>query len=163
MARRLLCHAAIFHRHLHDGAAVELAHRRAIQFLPGRRAFRHRWQASLLAARDLFVGDQGVAGALGEIDANAIAGAQPREAAAGGAGSTAARATGAVLTILPSIGLWVTKSGSRGSPPPPKSLQPAKASGARSTQICHFARFMTQPEKRDVALLSSNGTRSGLQ
>src|SRR5690348_2548495 len=77
VARRLLRHAAILHRHFHDGPGVELAHGRAVDFLPWGRALGNGRQPFLLSARDLLVGHQRVAGALGEVDADAVTRTQP--------------------------------------------------------------------------------------
>src|SRR5687767_6675509 len=81
VARSLLCDAAIFHRHFHDGAAVELPHGRTVKLLPGRGTLGHGWQALFLALGDLFLTHQHVTAARGEVDADSVSGPQPRESA----------------------------------------------------------------------------------
>src|SRR5687767_15129492 len=81
VARRLPGDTPVFHRHLHDGAAVELPDRRAVEFLPWCRAFGHRRQAFLLSTRDFLIADQHVAATLCQVDADPVPGPQPRESA----------------------------------------------------------------------------------
>src|SRR6187399_144247 len=68
VARCLPCDAAVFHRHFHDGAAIELPDGGTIEFLPWCRAFRHGRQAVFLASRDFLVADQHVTAPRGEVD-----------------------------------------------------------------------------------------------
>src|SRR4051812_41217 len=85
VTRRLSRDAAVFDCHLHDGPAVELPDGRSVKLLPRRGALRDLRQASGLASCNLLGAHQHVTGAGREVYANAITGAQPRQATTGGA------------------------------------------------------------------------------
>src|SRR5215218_6631511 len=83
VARRLRRDVPILQRRFQDPAAIELAYRGAVEFLPGRAALRYKWGALLLAAFDLLVRHQHVAAPGVEVDADHVAGSQPGQTAAG--------------------------------------------------------------------------------
>src|SRR5690606_29921937 len=85
VARRGAGHVAVFDGGLQTAAVGETAHQIARDLLPRRLAGGDFGQGACAASRDLFIRDQGVTATRAQIDADAVAGAQPRQAAADGA------------------------------------------------------------------------------
>src|SRR5471032_2620479 len=85
MSRQGVGHAAIVDRQFHAGAVFHLSDGGAIQLLPRRLAGWHGWYALRLAARQFLVGDQHVAAARVQVDADDVARTHVGEAAADGA------------------------------------------------------------------------------
>src|SRR5690606_33766150 len=96
VARQLLRGLAILQRQLHHAALAQLSGGLAVDLLPRRLRFRHLRRAFGLAAGDRRLVDQRVASAVVEVDADHVAGAQPRQTAPGGAFGTGIEDRGAV-------------------------------------------------------------------
>src|SRR5688572_10901043 len=85
MPRGLRGSSAIFHGEFEDAPLGKLPGVGAVDFLPGGVAGRY-WRRSFRLAAGDFVGlDQRLASALIEVDADDVAGAEPRQATARGA------------------------------------------------------------------------------
>src|SRR5215218_3920128 len=83
VARRLRRDPPILQRRLHDPAAVELAHRGAVDLLPGRAALGDfRYAILLLAAFYLLLRHEHVAASGVQVNADHVSGTQPGKAAA---------------------------------------------------------------------------------
>src|SRR5215211_3159650 len=84
VARRLRRDVPVLQRRFQDPAAVELAHRGAVDLLPGRAALRDRRDALLaLAAFYLRLRHQHVTAPGAQVDADHVAGPEPGQTAAG--------------------------------------------------------------------------------